>query len=256
MCERANSDSNYCRRLAFQLYCRHHIFPARENEGDSKVYTSFEKERITELRERGIDILPIKGSHKMHNTVFKPNGTIFSKDHKYACLDCLHGNFSECKMNKGSHLVSDGNFLEHNNEESDIEDYANVDFSYQEQEQVEREALEICVNCVFDAIEIGATIALLSPPNVRELVYLCKVIDLLTLVEDKCDAYNYATREGEKYLISQYYAKVREGKGFVEYKLLKPHVYVLLHRVTMLPVKIDKEMRLSSTEHLFIADCC
>ena len=52
------------------------------------------------------------------------------------------------------------------------------------------------------------------------------------------------------------YEKSAGKKGFFQYKLLKPIVYVLSHHVSMSVVNMTNHMRLTAQEYPFITDCC
>ena len=95
-----------------------------------------------------------------------------------------------------------------------------------------------------------------SPAQSNELFYLCQVLGLKTATTDMCDYYNHAVAKDEKYLECQYYEKVQEKKGFIQYKLLKPIVFLLPHHVAMPSVTLSHYMKLMAAEYLFIADCC
>ena len=74
--------------------------------------------------------------------------------------------------------------------------------------------------------------------------------------KDISDIYKHAVSKGDKYIECQYYEKSAEKKGFIQYKLLRPIVYVLPHHAPMPVVNMINDMKITAQEYLFIADCC
>ena len=85
---------------------------------------------------------------------------------------------------------------------------------------------------------------------------IVSVLDMKVATEDICDIYKHAVSKGDKYIECQYYEKSAEKKGFIQYKLLRPIVYVLPHHAPMPVVNMINDMKLTAQEYLFIADSC
>ena len=86
---------------------------------------------------------------------------------------------------------------------------------------------------------------------------IVSVLDMKVATEERIsDIYKHAVSKGYKYIECQYYEKSAEEKGSIQYKLLRPIVYVLPHHAPMPVVNMINDMNLTAQEYLFIADCC
>ena len=83
-------------------------------------------------------------------------------------------------------------------------------------------------------------------------LYLCKILDVRTAEETVQD--NYIEKD-TKYLICNYFEKVKERRGMVQYQLLDGKVFVHPCQVAVPFVGMGDKHCLTVAENQFIADC-
>ena len=94
-----------------------------------------------------------------------------------------------------------------------------------------------------------------SDENARERFYLCKILDVRTAEETVQDNYDHYIEKDTKYLICNYFEKVKERRGMVQYQLLDGEVFVHPYQVAVPFVGMSDKHCLTVAEYQFIADC-
>ena len=143
------------------------------------------------------------------------------------------GRLLECPIEKGFEKFdveseSDGS----SESESDVED---IDSDSENDEK----CYKVLGDTVFEAVEVGSTVAVYSPPNASKLFYLCKVMDKGVAKQDLFVEYHHIASKGSSYLKCVYLEKISEKKGTISYKMVKGVAYVLPYQVFLPSVEIS-----------------
>ena len=191
----------------------------------------------------------IKQSRDQHILVFKPDGSIQSKVNLCSCEQCIKGDLIYCKCEKGV-LICNGDAESDEEEEDDNENGV-----VQTSNDKEVEENEMYGSNILDVITTGSVVALYSDENARELFYLCKILDVKTAEETVQDNYDHYIEKNTNYLICNYFERVKERRGMVQYQLLDGEVFVHPCQVAVPFVGMSDKHCLTVAEYQFIADC-
>ena len=74
-------------------------------------------------------------------------------------------------------------------------------------------------------------------------------------VDDMIYRYQHCINKESKYIVCQYFEKVKEKRGVVQYKLLQDDVYIHPYQVAVPSVTMSENNCLTISEYQFIADC-
>ena len=220
-----------------------------ETKGSTKM--NYHLVHISELEKRRTnnDQLVIKQSRDQHILVFKPDGSIQSKVNLCSCEQCIKGDLIYCKCEKGV-LICNGDAESDEEEEDDNENGV-----VQTSNDKEVEENEMYGSNILDVITTGSVVALYSDENARELFYLCKILDVKTAEETVQDNYDHYIEKNTNYLICNYFERVKERRGMVQYQLLDGEVFVHPCQVAVPFVGMSDKHCLTVAEYQFIADC-
>ena len=202
------------------------------------------------------DRLPINGCQKQHMFAYFPDGSVQFKENMCSCETCLDGNFVDCKIEKGVEKFTRNDYGSESETTSDSDGSggSDGDESRDSESSTDEEIYEIRGNTIFEAVEVGSTIAIHSPKEESgEIFYLCQVLEKVESAVENLVDHNNKSRiisKDSPYLKCTYLEKVKEKNGQVFYKTVKGFSYVLPYQVFLPCVEISDDLTLDSAQHV------
>ena len=238
--------------------------------------SQFDRMYYTEITQNNFDSqtcpdpFPIPGSQKLHCIAFHPDGTIQTSRDICDCDDCFSGDMLNCQYRNDSNEEDDSDDREEN--EDDDEDMCSEDDSDSDDQEANTDNddggsdgdNDEDVDCededdarinAADIVIPGQVIALRSPRDVHESFYLCVVDKVVKASEDTFYSYQHFILKDMEYIICKYLKKIKETKGFIQYKKLSQDVFVLPGEVFCPDVTIDNDYCLKWQEKQWLDDC-
>ena len=149
---------------------------------------------------------------------FFPNDDIQIKENMCSCENCLRGQFIKCENKAGSQVSSrEVNPNAESDEDDDEEFDYDCDGDRNELAEIEKQNQQIRGDCVFELLQKESFIAIFSPPNSRELFYICKVLYFGVADEDLTDNYIHFILKGSSFITCQYLERLSEKKRNIFY---------------------------------------
>ena len=229
---------------------------------DSKVYKLLSPEEIASKTLKDHAPFKIKGCQSMHMIAFHPDGAVYTKTNICSCKQCLIGQFTKCKIEKGKvRFFGERNDSEDesgesiaSNSEFESDSDSSDDENESDEDAIDMDVAQLRSENVFDIISIGCTIALFSPPNSNELFYLCKVLEFGEAKVDMLDSSNHVVGKGQCYIKCNYYERTDERRMKVYYKEIKEEVFVFPTQVMCPLVQMNDDLSLDINEYQCISD--
>ena len=108
--------------------------------------------------------------------------------------------------------------------------------------------------CVADTVTPNLFIAIFSPPESFEVLYICKAFSVNTASDMMVDYYHHIIQKGDKYIAGNYLEKVKEKHGRIYHKCLSKTVYVLPAQVLCPLVSLDSNLSMSAANYQWLSD--
>ena len=216
----------------------------------NRQYFVIEKEKLEEKRQADHEVLKVDGCMKRHMFSYFPDGSVQVKDNICDCVNCLEGNFIQCKDECGKVIVCGEQLVVQNPDDS----HADIIEEDEDDDEVDWFPDE---DTLLDEVTTNSFAAIFSHVNANEPFYIVKVVNKKVAEDTVTDAYNHEILKGQSYICARYLEKIEENvrKGFVKYKLLKTEAFIQPSQVFHPCVQLDEQFKMTYDEYNFLADC-